>query len=231
MIIRGAPAIGVAAAMGVAIGVLHADPADLDSQVETDLRYPRAHPSDGGQSFLGDRPHEAPVRQPPRAADRRDPRRAWLPRRNSSAKRTSRSIGRSGVTARHWCRTENGPHALQRRRAGDGRLWDRARRDPRSGRRRQADRRLRRRDTALPSGRAADGVGAAAGQHSDNPDYGQHGRTFHEVGPDRMRGGRGGPDRRRMATSRTRWAHTRWRCWQRRTACRFSSRRRFRHSI
>src|SRR5215475_9668395 len=32
MIIRGAPAIGVAAAMGVALGVLHADPARLDSE-------------------------------------------------------------------------------------------------------------------------------------------------------------------------------------------------------
>lgn len=35
MIIRGAPAIGVAAAMGVALGVLHADAADLDAQFET----------------------------------------------------------------------------------------------------------------------------------------------------------------------------------------------------
>ena len=35
MIIRGAPAIGVAAAMGVAIGVMQADPADLDRQFET----------------------------------------------------------------------------------------------------------------------------------------------------------------------------------------------------
>ena len=35
MIIRGAPAIGVAAAMGVAIGVAHADRADLDAQFET----------------------------------------------------------------------------------------------------------------------------------------------------------------------------------------------------
>ncbi|HTP86438.1 MAG TPA: hypothetical protein VMJ34_05805, partial [Bryobacteraceae bacterium] len=34
MVIRGAPAIGVAAAMGVAIGVLKADPARLDSQFE-----------------------------------------------------------------------------------------------------------------------------------------------------------------------------------------------------
>jgi methylthioribose-1-phosphate isomerase len=35
MAIRGAPAIGVAAAMGVAIGVLHAPERDLDRQVET----------------------------------------------------------------------------------------------------------------------------------------------------------------------------------------------------
>jgi methylthioribose-1-phosphate isomerase len=35
MVIRGAPAIGVAAAMGVAIGVLHADPARLDAEFET----------------------------------------------------------------------------------------------------------------------------------------------------------------------------------------------------
>jgi len=35
MIIRGAPAIGVAAAMGVAIGVQKADPRDLDAQVNT----------------------------------------------------------------------------------------------------------------------------------------------------------------------------------------------------
>jgi methylthioribose-1-phosphate isomerase len=35
MIIRGAPAIGVAAAMGVALGVLHASERDLDQQVET----------------------------------------------------------------------------------------------------------------------------------------------------------------------------------------------------
>ncbi len=34
MIIRGAPAIGVAAAMGVAIGVLHASEQDLDAQVD-----------------------------------------------------------------------------------------------------------------------------------------------------------------------------------------------------
>ena len=35
MIIRGAPAIGVAAAMGVALGILHAPEADLDAQFAT----------------------------------------------------------------------------------------------------------------------------------------------------------------------------------------------------
>src|SRR6201999_432306 len=35
MIIRGAPAIGVAAAMGVAIGVAHAPESGLDAQFET----------------------------------------------------------------------------------------------------------------------------------------------------------------------------------------------------
>jgi len=34
MVIRGAPAIGVAAAMGVALGVLHADPAQIDAEFE-----------------------------------------------------------------------------------------------------------------------------------------------------------------------------------------------------
>src|SRR4051794_29496403 len=34
MIIRGAPAIGVAAAMGVALGVLHAGPATLDAEFD-----------------------------------------------------------------------------------------------------------------------------------------------------------------------------------------------------
>jgi methylthioribose-1-phosphate isomerase len=38
MVIRGAPAIGVAAAMGVALGVLHASDTDLDAQVETICR-------------------------------------------------------------------------------------------------------------------------------------------------------------------------------------------------
>src|ERR1019366_27588 len=35
MVIRGAPAIGVAAAMGVALGVLHAGDQQLDREVET----------------------------------------------------------------------------------------------------------------------------------------------------------------------------------------------------
>ena len=62
MIIRGAPAIGVAAAMGVAIGVQQADEADLDAQVETICEHAGGDAADGGQSVLGDRPDEAAVR-------------------------------------------------------------------------------------------------------------------------------------------------------------------------
>ena len=48
MVIRGAPAIGVAAAMGVALGVLHAREADLDARWKssaTPWRAPAPPPS------------------------------------------------------------------------------------------------------------------------------------------------------------------------------------------
>ncbi len=47
MIIRGAPAIGVAAAMGVALGVR------AGRGVRHDLRRARFHAAHGGESFLG----------------------------------------------------------------------------------------------------------------------------------------------------------------------------------
>ncbi len=53
MMIRGAPAIGVAAAMGVALGVLGAGAADLDALLRGHLPDPRRHASHRGQSLLG----------------------------------------------------------------------------------------------------------------------------------------------------------------------------------
>ena len=62
MIIRGAPAIGVAAAMGVALGVLQADEAGLDGQMETICDTLASDTPDRGESILGHRSHEAAVR-------------------------------------------------------------------------------------------------------------------------------------------------------------------------
>ena len=62
MVIRGAPAIGVAAAMGVALGVLHAPRATSIAQLETICDTLAAHAPHGGQSVLGHRPHEAALR-------------------------------------------------------------------------------------------------------------------------------------------------------------------------
>ena len=53
MVIRGAPAIGVAAAMGVALGVLQADESNPDAQSGAHLRYADAHAADRGQPVLG----------------------------------------------------------------------------------------------------------------------------------------------------------------------------------
>ena len=51
MIIRGAPAIGVAAAMGVAIGALKSE--NLDGRYAGHLRDPRQNPPDRRKSLLG----------------------------------------------------------------------------------------------------------------------------------------------------------------------------------
>ena len=67
MIIRGAPAIGVAAAMGVAIGALKAD--DLHGKLRNDLLDTGRYATDGGESLLGDRPNEESVRSSKGSAD------------------------------------------------------------------------------------------------------------------------------------------------------------------
>ena len=69
MVIRGAPAIGVAAAMGVAIGVAQADPSsDLDAQLAVISAELAGDAADGGQSVLGDRPHESDLSGTPPSA-------------------------------------------------------------------------------------------------------------------------------------------------------------------
>ena len=75
MVVRGAPAIGVAAAMGVALGVNNSkseSPADLKREFDADLRCDRQDPANGGESVLGDPAHAGKVRARPHAAHSAD---------------------------------------------------------------------------------------------------------------------------------------------------------------
>ena len=58
MVIRGAPAIGVAAAMGIALGMRRSKAQGTQAvrrRVQQDLRSDGRHAADGRQSVLGDR--------------------------------------------------------------------------------------------------------------------------------------------------------------------------------
>ena len=64
MIVRGAPAIGVAAGMGIALGVRDVESSDAGrarARVRADLQGHRRDPSDGGQPVLGDPAHAGQV--------------------------------------------------------------------------------------------------------------------------------------------------------------------------
>ena len=66
MVIRGAPAIGVAAAMGLALGVETSKATGTQKLADRVLQAVRAdggHAADGGQPVLGDRPDEGVVRR------------------------------------------------------------------------------------------------------------------------------------------------------------------------
>ena len=70
MVIRGAPAIGVAAAMGIALGVRSVAPRQSAARLRAASATLRGDAPDGGQSVLGDRAHAARVCA---AATRRPP--------------------------------------------------------------------------------------------------------------------------------------------------------------
>ena len=174
MVIRGAPAIGVAAAMGVALGMR-------------------------GYQWSA-RPQRALPKWQKRCARRGPPRLTWRGRSigwagwwtQPRARRgacfppparrgdaiyeedfaANRSLGRFGATL---LATRRPCYALQCRRARHGGLRHGARRGARRARGGQEDRGHRRRDPAVSAGRAADRVGIAQGPH---PGYGyrrQHG--------------------------------------------------------
>ena len=140
MIIRGAPAIGVAAAMGVAIGVQHATEADLDAQVDLICdTLARTRPTAVNLFWAIDRMkrlYTALRGQPLDEIRERLIQEAQLVREEDIA--INRAIGRHGAASRAG--PQDRAHALQCRRAGHRRLRHRAGRDPRGARERQADR-------------------------------------------------------------------------------------------
>jgi methylthioribose-1-phosphate isomerase len=143
MIIRGAPAIGVAAAMGVAIGVQYASEADLDAQVDVICgTLARTRPTAVNLFWAIDRMKRlyTTLRGKPLGEIReRLIQEAQLVREEDIA--ISRA---SESTARRWFGPQNGAHALQCRRSGHRGVRYGVGRDPRGSRERQADRCLRR---------------------------------------------------------------------------------------
>ena len=148
MIIRGAPAIGVAAAMGVALGVKYASEADLDAQVDTICEtLARTRPTAVNLFWAIDRM-----------------KRLYTTLRGTAARRDSRAAGSGSATGtrgryRHQPRhraprraagagRQDRADALQCRRAGHRRIRHGARRDPRRHRERQD------RSTCSPTRRA-----------------------------------------------------------------------------
>ena len=110
MVIRGAPAIGVAAAMGIALGMRRSK-ATGTKQFATEFQkicdLMAAHAADRRQSVLGDRAHEADVcrRGAGRAARSTRSSGGSKPRRARFTTRTSRAAGRWARTAPRSCPT------------------------------------------------------------------------------------------------------------------------------
>ena len=139
MVIRGAPAIGVAAAMGIALGMRQSKATGTQkfaAEFHKTCELMAADAADRGQPVLGDRADEAIVRRR-RAGGRvggADPGSARR-RSGGDSRRGRRELPRDGrVRRRGGAGRRAHPDALQRRRAGDRRLRHGARRDSRRGR-------------------------------------------------------------------------------------------------
>ena len=229
MVIRGAPAIGIAAAYGLVLGVMCPERGDGTvprARFREGLQAPRADPADGPEPLLGARADEGGLRAdpgrraegPPRGAARRSPGHRTRGRRHEPGHRPSRP----GPAAGRLDRAD----ALQRRRAGHRGVRHGARHRPGRGRRGQADQGLRRRDAAFSPGRPADRLGARPGRHPGRSHHRQHGRLVHAARA-RSRPSSSGPTASpATATRPTRSGRTPWPCWPRRTASRSTSRRR-----
>ena len=139
MVVRGAPAIGIAAAYGLALAAHGA---------RTSRRRTRCC------ARRGRRPSTSPGR-----STRCTPTRPPSGRGRSIATRSS-AAARCRRTLRGCSPRDARAHALQRRRPGDRGLRERRRRAARGVGAGPAGARVGRRDPAAPAGRPADGVGA-----------------------------------------------------------------------
>ena len=104
MVVRGAPAIGVSAAYGVALGAKQTKAktaGGVCAGVRAHLRAPGLNPPHGRQSFLGHRPHEGAFRDPGLGrASRRNPGKTTWPKRIRCTSKTSppaRQMGAFGA--------------------------------------------------------------------------------------------------------------------------------------
>ena len=135
MVVRGAPAIGVSAAYGIALGAKHTKAKTsrrICPRVRPHLRPPRRHPPHRRQSLLGHRPHEGPLRQSarlrrnPRPGPGKAPRRS--PRHVRGRHRRLQNHGR--IRRRLAAPRRRRAHPLQRRSPRHLRLRNRSRRHP-----------------------------------------------------------------------------------------------------
>ena len=179
MIIRGAPAIGQAAALGLALTanarsvhppVRAAGDAARRGQRPAQLATDRGQPALGGRP--GDGAHTRRSATCRRMATRS--RRRSAPRPTPSSSRRPRTTGGWPGSAPRSCETRGrrsaaDPDPLQHRAARVRPVRHRARRRPGGPSRRPRAPRLGRRDTALPAGLAADRLGAGAGRRAAHP--------------------------------------------------------------
>ena len=191
MVVRGAPAIGIAAAYGLVLGAMGMGAAtgrSFDREFEKVYkRLERTRPTARNLFWALERMRAVYERTRtegaaghPRGPARRGQGHRARGRRDEPGHRPPRP----GPPPRRLDRAD----ALQRRGAGHGRLRHRARDRPGGGRRGQVDPRLRRRDPAVPPGGPADRLGARPGRHPGRPHHRQHGRLVHA--PRRDPGGR-----------------------------------------
>ena len=159
MVIRGAPAIGVAAAMGVAIGASKSN--DVHGDMDGNLQVPPATRPIRRKSLLGNRSHEESVCERQAGADRHhsrdvDPRSQQIYLEDIAI---NRAIGQNGADL-----VPDGKTVLTHCNAGGLRPQgsDRARRYPGGGSGRQEDRRIRGRNASVHARIATDRVGTCS---------------------------------------------------------------------